>query len=285
MSRWIMSMAALALVGCSEDGVRAPVDAAVPPIDAAPVDAGPFDPAEMITIPATRFEMGCRPAEGLLCVPGTTPHMVSLDSYQIDKYMVTFGRYQACIDAGACSKPYEGAACNFGMPWADDHPVNCVTYQQAEEVCAFEGKRLPTEAEWALAARGPESLIFPWGNDREPSCDLVVMNQKRDGQMGPGCGAGTTQPVGTRPEGQSPFGLMDVNGNLWEWTSDWYSETYFAQSPEQNPTGPATGTDKVLRGSSWTSRRRDELALTVRFNYAPKGQGYVVGVRCAADAP
>jgi formylglycine-generating enzyme required for sulfatase activity len=236
----------------------------------------------MVTIPMTTFEMGCRQDGEVFCIPGTAPHTVTLDSYRIDKYMVTFERYQACIDAGQCTEPFAGAACNYGMQWASEHPVNCVTYEQATNVCAFENKRLPTEAEWALAARGPDSLKFPWG-DEAPSCDLAVMNQKRDGKMGPGCGAGTTQAVGTRTEGQSPFGLMDVTGNLWEWTSDWYSETYFAASPAYNPKGPDTGTHKVLRGSSWTSRRLDELALTVRFNYAPEGQGYVVGVRCAAD--
>ncbi|MGB0833318.1 MAG: formylglycine-generating enzyme family protein [Psychrobium sp.] len=249
----------------------------------APVTPPTNEHQEMITIPATTFRMGCNQDDGDICLPGMTPHIVSLDSYSIDKYMVTYERYQACIESGQCTKPFEGAACNYGMEWADKHPVNCITFQQAEEVCSFENKRLPTEAEWALAARGPNSLVFPWGNETAPSCDVAVLNQKRDGKMGPGCGAGTTMEVGSKPDGQSPFGLMDVTGNLWEWTSDWYSETYFGESPEANPQGPATGTHKVLRGSSWTSRRYDELALTIRFAYAPKGQGYVIGARCAAD--
>lgn len=241
------------------------------------------DHKEMINIPAGAFEMGCKASDGVYCLPGTTPHRVHLDSYKIDKYPVTFARYQDCLDAGKCTEPFMGAACNFGMSWAGDHPVNCITYAQAEAVCRYEGKRLPTEAEWAKAARGPDSLLFPWGNAPEPSCDYLVMNQKRDGKMGPGCGAGTSQSVGSKPKGASPYGVLDMAGNMFEWTSDWYSERYFGNSPNANPKGPSYGDFKVLRGSAWTARFRDGIALTVRTPYAPKGQGYVVGARCAQD--
>lgn len=238
---------------------------------------------EMVSVPAGEFEMGCKAEDGVYCLPGTTPHKVFLDSFKIDKYLVTFNRYQRCIDSGQCSEPYMGAACNFGMSWAGNHPVNCITYKQAEDVCRFEGKRLPTEAEWAKAARGPESFLFPWGNTPAPSCDRVVMNEKRNKKMGPGCGAGTTQPVGSKPDGASPYGVMDMAGNVFEWTSDWYSETYFSNSPTKNPKGPANGNAKVLRGSAWTARFKDGVALTVRTAYAPQGQGYVVGARCAVS--
>ncbi|MCG7522049.1 formylglycine-generating enzyme family protein [Ruegeria sp. Ofav3-42] len=236
---------------------------------------------EMVTVPAGEFRMGCKDSDGVFCVPGANAHTVYLKEYKIDKYMVTFDRYQECIDAGYCSEPYYGAACNYQMSWAGDHPVNCITYEQAEQVCSYEGKRLPTEAEWAKAARGTDGRIYPWGNSPKSSCDLAVMNQKRGGKMGPGCGAGTTQPVGSKPKGVSPYGAMDMVGNLWEWTSDWYDD--LPTSAQKNPKGPRWGDYKVLRGSSWTSRYQDELALTVRFPYAPKGQGYVIGARCAAD--
>jgi len=246
-----------------------------------PLAVASVDYKQMITIPAGEFSMGCKESDGVYCLPGTTPHKVYLDSYKIDKYLVTFKRYQNCIDAGKCSEPYIGAACNYGMSWADNHPANCITYQQAEAVCSFEGKRLPTEAEWAKAARGTKGFIFPWGNSPEPSCDRVVMNEKRDGKIGPGCGAGTSMPVGSKPAGASPYGVMDMAGNMFEWTSDWYSESYFANSPAKNPKGPDYGQAKVLRGSAWTARYRDGIALTVRSPYAPEGQGYVVGARCA----
>ena len=167
------------------------------------------------------------------------------------------------------------------LGWSADHPANCIIYQQAEQACAFEDKRLPTEAEWSKAARGEKSLIFPWGNAPEPSCDLAVINQKNGSKIAPGCGAGTTQPVGSKPKGASPYGLMDMAGNLFQWTSDWYSESYFSTSPVKNPKGPTSGASKVLRGSAWTAKYRDGVALTVRTPYAPQGQGYVVGARCA----
>ena len=238
------------------------------------------DYKEMITIPAGEFSMGCKSSDGVYCLPGTTPHKVYLDRYQIDKYMVTFDRYQACLKAKKCTEPYQGAACNYGESFAGDHPANCITYYQAEAVCKFEGKRLPTEAEWAKAARGDKGFIYPWGNAPKPSCERVVMNDKTFNKM-PGCGRGTTMPVGSKPEGASPYGLMDVAGNLFEWTSDWYSENYFANSPGKNPQGPDSGDFKVLRGSAWSARHDSGVALTVRSAYAPQGQGYVVGARCA----
>lgn len=238
---------------------------------------------EMIIIPAGEFEMGCKDSDGVYCLPGTTPHKVHLDEYKIDKYLITFERYQACIDNGSCTEPYMGSACNYGMSWSADHPANCITFKQAEQACQFEGKRLPTEAEWTKAARGTKGNLFPWGNTPDPSCDLVVWNQKVDGRLGPGCGAGTSQPVGSKPKGASPYGLMDTAGNLFEWTSDWYSEEYFRQSPKKNPKGPKSGEFKVLRSSAWSARHRDGVALTVRAPYAPLGQGYVVGARCAQN--
>lgn len=239
------------------------------------------DYKEMVTVPAGAFEMGCKATDNVYCLPGTTPHKVFLDTFKIDKYPITFARYQACIDSGNCTEPYMGGACNYTMPWADNHPANCITYRQAEAACKFEGKRLPTEAQWAKAARGSNSNLFPWGNSPAPSCERVVMNQKVDGKLGPGCGAGTTQPVGSKPKGVSPYGAHDMAGNLFEWTSDWYSESYFANSPEKNPEGPKKGDFKVLRGSAWTAKYTDGIALTVRSAYAPQGQGYVVGARCA----
>ena len=238
------------------------------------------DHKEMVTVPAGEFQMGCKDSDGIYCLPGTTPHKVYLDTYKIDKYMVTFNRYQACIEAGKCTDPYIGAACNYGESFAGDHPANCITYKQAEDVCEFEGKRLPTEAEWAKAARGTEGFIYPWGNTPAPSCDRVVMNDKKASKM-PGCGRGTTNPVGSKAKGASPYGVMDMAGNLFEWTSDWYSESYFSNSPYKNPKGPNNGSSKVLRGSAWSARFNDGVALTVRSAYAPLGQGYVVGARCA----
>lgn len=243
------------------------------------------DYKQMVVVPAGEFTMGCKESDGILCAPGTEEHKVFVNSYKIDKYPVTFDRYQACIDDGSCTEPYYGAACNYQMAWSGNHPANCITFKQAESACAYEGKRLPTEAEWVKAARGPKANLFPWGNKPEPSCDRVVMSQRvGKNTIGPGCGAGTSQTVDSKPKGASYYGVMDMAGNVFEWTSDWYSENYFKQSPYKNPKGPATGLTKVLRGSAWTAKYRDGLALTVRFPYAPAGQGYIVGARCAQTA-
>jgi iron(II)-dependent oxidoreductase len=216
-------------------------------------------------------------------MPSTYPaHTVYLDEYKIDKYMVTYNRYNKCIEAGVCTNLFPAGGCNGGMPWNANHPVNCVDYNQAKTFCEWEGKRLPTEAEWEKAARGTDGRKFPWG-DEKPNCDLAVMNDQPfvEGVMGPGCGNGYTQPVGSRPNGASPYGAMDMVGNLWEWTQDWFAEDYFENSPYKNPQGPATGDFKVLKGSGWTMRTAPELLANIRFNYAPLGQGYVIGFRCA----
>ncbi|MGY0219400.1 formylglycine-generating enzyme family protein [Endozoicomonadaceae bacterium StTr2] len=234
----------------------------------------------MIVVPAGEFIMGCNHDNPELCFNSRPAHKVYLKAFKIDKYKVTFKRYEKCKD---CTELYSGAACNNGMPWNARHPVNCVDYNQAKAFCASEGKRLPTEAEWEKAARGTDGRIFPWGNE-PASCDRAVMNQKVAGnKMGPGCGSGKTLAVGSKPEGASPYGVMDMAGNLFEWTSDWYSTDYYANSPYENPQGPATGTRKVLRGSSWLMRISNSMASNVRSDYSPLGQGYVVGFRCASD--
>lgn len=238
----------------------------------------------MVNVPAGEFEMGCNFDDPELpCMPGTYPaHTVYVDGFRIDKYMVTYRRYNECVAAGECTDLYFGGGCNAGMPWNEDHPVNCVDFNQAQAFCEWDGgKRLPTEAEWEKAARGTDGRKFPWG-DEHPDCDLAVMNDQPfvEGVMGPGCGSGTTQPIGTKPDGASPYGAMDMVGNLWEWTQDWYSDDYFENSPYNNPQGPSEGAFKVLKGSSWDMRTAPELLANLRFGYAPLGQGYLIGFRC-----
>ena len=238
----------------------------------------------MVTVSAGEFEMGCNYNDpDNPCVASSyPPHMVYIDEFRMDKYMVTYRRYNQCIEAGECTELYFGGGCNAGMPWNEDHPVNCVDYNQAKAFCEWEGgKRLPTEAEWEKAARGTDGKIFPWGNEA-PNCNLTVMNDQPfvPGVMGPGCGSGTTQAVGSKPDGASPYGVTDMVGNLWEWTQDWYSDDYFQNSPYSNPQGPESGDFKALKGGSWTMRHSSELAATVRWGYAPLGQGYMVGFRC-----
>ncbi|BFM18584.1 SUMF1/EgtB/PvdO family nonheme iron enzyme [Maricurvus nonylphenolicus] len=257
-------------------------------ISSSTVLAQSFDDQSMIDIPAGSFEMGCNHARAdELCQENSKPaHQVKLNAFRIDKYEVTFRRYKNCVDAGECTEPFIGGACNWEFPnWNSDHPVNCVDYAQAQNLCKFEGRRLPTEAEWEYAARGNmDKRIFPWG-DEPATCEHASMDENGAELPMPGCGLGTTTPVYQgEGKGDSPFGVVGMSGNLWEWTSDWYSDNYYASSPEDNPQGPTANTGfKTVRGGAWTMRLDGGLTSTLRFGYSPQGQGYVIGFRCAAD--
>lgn len=208
--------------------------------DATPADAGPDagpDPG-MVIVPAGPFMMGCNPAVDTcdLLLDEMPYHEVTLSDFEIDVTEVSQSAYQACVSAGPCGAPtmyYDPV----GTPM---HPVIHVTWQQAFAYCAWVGKRLPTEAEWEKAARGTDGRPFPWGS-APPDCTLGNLAA---------CPDGYTQPVGSYPAGASAYGALDMAGNAREWVSDWYSATYYGSSPAADPSGPATGTEKVLRGDN-----------------------------------
>ncbi|BFM18585.1 SUMF1/EgtB/PvdO family nonheme iron enzyme [Maricurvus nonylphenolicus] len=238
-----------------------------------------MDTSEMVSVPGGYFHMGCNKSVDPDCFESEMPlRRVWIKGFKIDKYEVTFGRYQKCIDDGYCEDLGIGGSCNYFWPGVENKPVNCVTWYKAKNFCEYEGKRLPTEAEWEKAARANTVSLYPWGN-KKPSCDLAAMDGPNGGNLA--CGEGTAPEVGSKPNGASPYGAMDMAGSMWEWVSDWYGHYYYYSASNNNPKGPRQGAYKVARGGDIYARKPEELRTVTRFFYAPENFSPAVGFRCA----
>lgn len=233
---------------------------------------------QLIKIPAGTFMMGCAPGDSK-CYDDEKPyHEVYLDAYYIQKHEVTVAEYRECVNSGACTKPNTSGYCNWGKSDRNDHPVNCVDWNQAKSYCEWIGGRLPTEAEWEKAARGTDRRIYPWGNTTA-TCEYTVMYE---GSYG--CGRHSTWPVCSKTKGNSPYGLCDMAGNVWEWVNDWYGKKYYSSSPKNNPTGPGSGQYRVLRGSSWRFNYPRYFRASDRLRREPGFWNLTDGFRCAVGS-
>ena len=221
------------------------------------------DGAELVYVPAGEFLMGSEDAEAYS--DEAPEHTVYLDAYWIYKYEVMNEQYRQCIEDGVCSG-------NLSDYPENDYPAENISWYEANDYCKWAGGRLPTEAEWEKAARGEDGQTYPWG-EADPNCNLA--------QYG-GC-SWYIIAVGSLPGGASPYGALDMAGNVWEWVADWYDADYYQNSPSQNPTGPASGTYRVLRGGSWGGSRW-RLRASYRYWYYPGYSASFYGFRCLSSS-
>ncbi|OQA14691.1 MAG: Serine/threonine-protein kinase pkn1 [bacterium ADurb.Bin363] len=238
-------------------------------------------PKNMILIPAGSFWMGSNTGE-----ENEKPvHKVTLDSYYIDKYPVTnaefdkFIRESGYTGTGEWKKYYNKETKN--------HPVVAVNWFEAIAYAEWAGKRLPYETEWEKAARGNDMRKYPWGNKWEKSrCNTPDLNDPEiiKKRVDIYDGKGTT-PVGSFPDGASPYGVMDMAGQVWEWCEDWYDENYYSKLGKacKNPTGPESGEYRVLRGGAWGNLSGACRCTCRSYSQKPDYINFNVGFRCVKD--
>jgi formylglycine-generating enzyme required for sulfatase activity len=223
----------------------------------------------MVSIPAGPFIRGTNQG-GLDEQPQRT---LVLDAFAIDRYEVTNFQYQQFVAATGHRKsaPPSRYAKNMSKMDSINQPVVYVSWEDAEAYCRWKGKRLPTEAEWEKAMRGPDGRLWPWGNVEQPNGANWARVQ--DGHE-------VSAVVGSIPTDKSPYGVMDGAGNVMEWVADWYGERYFEEAPEQNPPSPEHGVFRVLRGGGYATTGAD-IRITSRSKMVPDFRDETIGFRCA----
>lgn len=255
---------------------EAPIDEAAAP-SIVPVDlAGPpmevgsqvlyIDGSVLVAVPGGPFIMGYQYADN-------PEREVSVSDFWIYSSEVTNRQYALCVAAGKCSPPDEDNNPGFDNYRYVNFPVVGVEHKQAADYCAFVHGRLPTEAEWEKAARGPEGNIFPWG-DQAPVCDLLNFNF---------CEGGANE-IQSYPDGVSYYGLFDMAGNISEWAADWYLNNYFQTAPGEDPLGPELGEKRSVRSSSFNDGA--DFAISAhRSSFRPDESLPDLGFRCVVEDP
>jgi formylglycine-generating enzyme required for sulfatase activity len=272
--------------------------------------------AEMVRIPAGPFTMGspshqlsqastlCMrelgPRQAMLCTESSLgpfgviprpPYLVALgaerpsgtvyvSAFEIDRTEVTNADWRACVAAGACLPAYRTSG-DRRFDGAT-HPVVAISHREATAYCAWRQKRLPTEAEWEKAARGTDGRIWPWGNrwDGSRLNHGRIREVERVPDVDTTDGHRYTAPVGSYPKGKSPYGVLDLAGNVAEWVDGWYTDG-LERSPV-NPRGARVGSARIVRGGSWFGPRYGTRSAA-RAPIAPEARELWVGFRCARD--
>jgi formylglycine-generating enzyme required for sulfatase activity len=227
----------------------------------------------MVFVPAGNFLMGSVEGEGM---DNERPqHTVFLDDFWIDQTEVTNAEYKMCVGAGSCTLPLKSVSTTrdsyYNSRLFEDYPVIYVVWDQADGYCQWAGKRLPTEAEWEKAARGTDGRIYPWGN--QPPASNYLNYEKSTGD---------TTAVGSFPAGVSPYGALDMAGNVWEWVADWLGAGYYrSQNDWNNPIGPSSGETRVLRGGSVVNSSLNIVRSATRGAGKPNLAFDLIGFPCA----
>ncbi|MEO8876942.1 MAG: SUMF1/EgtB/PvdO family nonheme iron enzyme [Polyangiaceae bacterium] len=242
-----------------------------PPLHPPPAHAQLPAKDGMIRLPGGAFTMG---SNDLAAPPNEKPaHAVTVSPFWIDRTEVTVGAYRACVDKHACAIPAKTSRfCTFdaGDP---DSPVSCVHWSDADAYCRFAAKRLPREIEWEFAARGNTPARFPWGGG--VSTCVTAATLLREGTA-KSCTGLRPAKVGAHPMGASQFGIVDLSGNVEEWTADWYAENAASGA------SPRAGASHVLRGGGWLSPPSMSKTTSRDWGSAMEA-GPNVGFRCARD--
>ncbi len=257
------------------------------------VQTSQIDGAEMVFVPAGVFLMGT-PEDDPYAYQNEMPqHEVDLPAFWIDRTEVTNAQYAACVEDGACEPPQAFGMLKpnsmtrpsyYGNPQYDNYPVVYVTWQAANAYCEWAGKRLPGEAEWEKAARGTDGRRFPWGNQNVTSELANLADSRTDYDWSIRYiddGYEDTSPAGNYPLGASPYGAVDMAGNVWEWVMDEYSVDAYQHAASQT-SAEQDDRFRVLRGGSWQSSNWG-IRSALRSRVAPDTAYSYIGFRCAMD--
>jgi len=226
-------------------------------------------------VPAGEVRLGNDPrAYAGPALAGEVPlHEVDLPGFELSLTPVTNAQYARFVRATGHPDPGHWSG-NDAPAELAEHPVTHVDWLDARAFCGWAGGRLPTEAEWEKAARSDDGRLYPWGAT-EPGGDLLTFAR--------GSKEGSTTPVGAYPLGASPYGALDMAGNVWEWTADWYNKDYYKTSPRENPKGPDSGDLKVRRGGCFANIK-NYLRASDRNTAPPETLSNSTGFRCALTA-